>query len=50
MSSDSFSDDDSFEYEFVGGSDVSPLQAGKLRKGNYAVLKGHPCKVNKALF
>merc|ERR1711964_591238 len=36
------------EHDFGGGdagaSHTVPKQAGDLRKGGYAILKGHPCK------
>merc|ERR1711964_406960 len=37
------------EHDFGGGdagaADTVPKQAGDLRKGHYAMLKDHPCKV-----
>merc|ERR1711964_825022 len=37
------------EHDFGGGdagaADTVPKQAGDFRKGGYAMLKGHPCKV-----
>merc|ERR1711964_800792 len=39
------SDNEDFEQADAGASHVVPKQAGDLRKGGYAMLKGHPCKV-----
>merc|ERR1712194_304964 len=40
--------DGDYQFESVGGAGASltyPMEAGQLRKGGHAMLKGHPCKV-----
>jgi len=39
------SDDHHYEANDAGSADTYPLEAGKLRKGHYAMLKGKPCKI-----
>lgn len=39
------SDDDNFEAGDAGSSHTYPIQAGDIKKGGYAVLKGFPCRV-----
>jgi len=39
------SDDPQFESADAGSSLTYPMQAGALRKGGHAILKGHPCKI-----
>ena len=39
------SDDEVFEKVDSGASYTIPMQAGGLKKGDYALLKGKPCKV-----
>ena len=34
-----------FDSADAGAADCIPNQAGEIRKGSYAMLKGHPCKV-----
>ena len=34
-----------FDSADAGAADCIPKQAGEIRKGSYAMLKGHPCKV-----
>jgi len=41
----SFEIDENFEKTDAGASHTYPMQAGALKKGSYAVLKGKPCKV-----
>ena len=36
-----------FEKTDAGASQTYPTQAGSLKKGSYAILKGKPCKVFK---
>ena len=38
-------DDAEFDSADAGAADCIPKQAGEIRKGSYAMLKGHPCKV-----
>lgn len=38
-------DDETFEKVESGASLTFPMQAGSLRKGGYAILKGFPCKI-----
>jgi translation initiation factor 5A len=38
-------DDAEFDSADAGAADCIPKQAGEIRKGAYAMLKGHPCKV-----
>ena len=38
-------EDEQFEKTDAGSSHTYPTQAGGLHKGDYAVLKDHPCKV-----
>ena len=43
---DSGSDyEETFETAESGSALVTPTQAGKLKKGDNVMLKGHPCKV-----
>ena len=37
--------DEEFEKAEAGASHTYPIQAGNLKKGDFAILKGHPCKV-----
>ena len=37
--------DEKFEQTDAGASQTYPCQAGSLKKGSYAILKGKPCKV-----
>lgn len=39
------SEDPEFESADAGSSLTYPMQAGALRKGGHAILKGHPCKI-----
>ena len=39
------SDAEEFDTSGAGAADCTPLQAGEIRKGAYAMLKGKPCKV-----
>mmetsp|Transcript_10500 Transcript_10500/g.9045 ORF Transcript_10500/g.9045 Transcript_10500/m.9045 type:complete len:160 (+) Transcript_10500:51-530(+) len=39
------SDDETFEKVDSGASQTVPKQIGNLKKGDYAILKGHPCKI-----
>ena len=39
------SDAEEFDTAGAGAADCTPLQAGEIRKGAYAMLKGKPCKV-----
>lgn len=39
------SDDDNFEAGDAGSSHTYPIQAGDIKKGGYALLKGFPCRV-----
>jgi len=39
------SDDETFEQVDANSSLTYPVQAGALKKGDYVVIKGHPCKV-----
>ena len=34
-----------FEKEEAIGSTTYPMQAGNVHKGDFAILKGHPCKI-----
>ena len=38
-------EEETFEKADSGSSHTYPVQAGTLHKGNYVMLKGHPCKV-----
>merc|ERR1712118_604606 len=38
-------DDAEFDSADAGAADCIPKQAGEIRKGSYAMLKGFPCKV-----
>jgi len=38
-------DDPTFETADAGASHTYPMQAGALRKGGHAMLKGNPCKL-----
>lgn len=38
-------DDPTFESADAGASACFPMQAGNVKKGAHAMLKGHPCKV-----
>lgn len=39
------SDDETFENVESNSTLTYPVQAGNLKKGDYVVIKGHPCKV-----
>lgn len=39
------SDDETFDKVESGSSHCYPEAAGSLKKGAYAMLKGHPCKI-----
>ena len=39
------SDDETFEKTDSGASLTFPMQAGSLKKGGFAMLKGFPCKI-----
>ena len=41
------SDDETFEKADSGASLTFPMQAGNLKKGGYAILKGFPCKISE---
>jgi translation initiation factor 5A len=38
--------EDDFEIAESGASYTCPVQAGDIKKGDYAILKSHPCKVS----
>ena len=42
------SDDEveTFEAAEAGASETYPLEAGQIKKGGYAMIKGHPCKIS----
>ena len=44
----SSSDDEveTFESADGGAAETFPLEAGQIKKGGYAMIKGHPCKVS----
>lgn len=39
------SDDEEFVSADSGAADCYPVRAGEIKKGQYVVIKGHPCKV-----
>ena len=39
-------DIETFEKTDAGASTTTPIQAGNVKKGTIALLKGFPCKVN----
>ena len=39
------SEENDFETGNAGSADCIPTQIGSIKKGGYAMLKGHPCKV-----
>jgi len=39
------SDDENFAKGDAGSSHTYPIQAGDIKKGGYALLKGFPCRV-----
>jgi len=43
--SDEHEDAPTFEQADAGASACFPMQAGSIKKGGHAMLKGHPCKV-----
>jgi translation initiation factor 5A len=44
-SSGSDSSVETFESADGGASLTYPLEAGQIKKGGYAMIKGHPCKI-----
>lgn len=43
------SDDETFESADAGAAHCIPVKAGDLKKGSFALIKGKPCKVRRAL-
>ncbi len=41
------SDEETFEQVDAGAADCYPVRAGEVKKGQFVVIKGHPCKVTK---
>ena len=38
-------EEETFERGEAGSSHTYPVQAGSLKKGDYAMIKGQPCRV-----
>lgn len=40
-------DEGEFETADAGAADCYPVRAGEVKKGQFVVIKGHPCKVGR---